>query len=157
MGEPSINTPPSEKLPEVRLDSWKEIAAYLKRDVTTVQRWEKREGMPIHRHVHERRGSVYALPEELDEWIRSRRPTVEEPEAPEVEILQPAPSSPDTQTPSSLSRQPGAYPSWRSHSCSRTGPSKINHANYLRPSQRPLRLRLGRHTLSSFLRRHARL
>jgi hypothetical protein len=25
-----------------RLESWKEIAAYLGRDVTTVQRWEKR-------------------------------------------------------------------------------------------------------------------
>ena len=49
MGEPSVGTPPSEKLPEVRLDSWKEIAAYLNRDVTTVQRWEKREAMPIHR------------------------------------------------------------------------------------------------------------
>ena len=32
-----------------RLDSWKEIAAYLGRDVRTVQRWERREGLPIHR------------------------------------------------------------------------------------------------------------
>ena len=37
-----------------RLDSWKEIAGYLKRYVTTVQRWEKREGMPVHRHLHDR-------------------------------------------------------------------------------------------------------
>ena len=44
MGEPSLGTPQSARLPEDRLDSWKEIAAYLKRDVTTVQRWEKREG-----------------------------------------------------------------------------------------------------------------
>jgi len=82
MGEPSPGTPPSEKLPEVRLDSWKQIAAYLKRDVTTVQRWEKREGMPVHRHVHEKRGSVYALAEELDIWIQSRKPRVDEPETP---------------------------------------------------------------------------
>ena len=34
---------------EDRLDSWKEIAAYLKRDVTTVQRWEKEKGLPIRR------------------------------------------------------------------------------------------------------------
>ncbi len=47
--------------PEDRLDSWKEIAAYLDRDVTTVQRWERREGMPVHRHLHDKRGSVYAL------------------------------------------------------------------------------------------------
>jgi TolB-like protein/tetratricopeptide (TPR) repeat protein len=97
MGEPSLDTPPSEKLPEVLLDSWKEIAAYLKRDVTTVQRWEKREGMPVHRHVHERRGSVYALSEELDAWIQSRKLRSEEPETlPEAEIPQPAPSGPDT-------------------------------------------------------------
>ncbi len=58
MGEPSFEIPPPERPPERRLDSWKEIASYLNRDVTTVQRWEKREGMPVHRHVHEKRGSV---------------------------------------------------------------------------------------------------
>ena len=73
MGEPSFQIPPAEKPPGTRLDSWKEIAVYLNRDVTTVQRWEKREGMPVHRHVHEKRGSVYALPEELDAWVESRR------------------------------------------------------------------------------------
>ena len=61
--------------PENRLDSWKEIAAYLNRDVTTVQRWEKREGMPVHRHLHDRMGSVYAFRAELDEWIRKRSST----------------------------------------------------------------------------------
>lgn len=54
-----------------RLDSWKEIAAYLKRDVTTVQRWEKREGMPVHRHLHDRLGTVYAFRADLDAWTRS--------------------------------------------------------------------------------------
>ncbi len=69
----------SEKPPaERRLDSWKEIAAYLGRDVTTVQRWEKREGMPIHRHVHDKRGSVYALHSELDSWRAGRNPRAEE-------------------------------------------------------------------------------
>ena len=69
----------SEKRLEKRLDSWKEIATYLARDVTTVQRWEKREGMPVHRHVHEKRGSVYAVAAELDDWIQSRKPRVDEP------------------------------------------------------------------------------
>ena len=73
MGEPSPDTPTFEKSPENRLDSWKEIAAYLARDVTTVQRWEKREGMPVHRHQHDKRGSVYAVASELDAWLRSRR------------------------------------------------------------------------------------
>jgi Tol biopolymer transport system component len=72
MGEPSLGTPPSERPLVDRLDSWKEIASYLKRDVTTVQRWEKREGMPVHRHQHDRMGSVYASRAELDEWVRSR-------------------------------------------------------------------------------------
>src|SRR5687768_18359933 len=57
-----------------RLGSWKAIAAYLKRDITTVQRWERREGMPVHRHVHDRRGSVYAFRSELDAWLKDRRP-----------------------------------------------------------------------------------
>jgi Tol biopolymer transport system component len=72
MGEPSVGARASEKPVEDRLDSWKEIAAYLNRDVTTVQRWEKREAMPVYRHLHDRMGSVYASRAELDEWARSR-------------------------------------------------------------------------------------
>ena len=55
-----------------RLDSWKEISAYLKRNVRTLQRWEKNEGLPVHRHVHESQVSVYAYPSELDAWLASR-------------------------------------------------------------------------------------
>lgn len=55
-----------------RLDSWKEIAGYLNRDITTVQRWEKREGMPVHRHLHAKSSSVYAFRADLDAWARSR-------------------------------------------------------------------------------------
>jgi hypothetical protein len=72
MDQPSLGTPSSERPLEDRLDSWKEIAAHLNRDVTTVQRWEKREGMPVHRHQHDRMGSVYASRSELDAWTRSR-------------------------------------------------------------------------------------
>src|ERR1700731_1526100 len=72
MGETPSGTPPSGSPPEDRLDSWKEIAAYLNRDVTTVQRWEKREGMPVHRHQHDRMGSVFASRAELDAWARGR-------------------------------------------------------------------------------------
>jgi len=72
MSEVSPGTLPSVRGPEDRLDSWKEIAAYLNRDVTTVQRWEKREGMPVHRHLHARMGSVYASRAELDAWVRGR-------------------------------------------------------------------------------------
>jgi tetratricopeptide (TPR) repeat protein len=62
-----------EAVPD-RLDSWKDIAAYLKRDVTTAQRWERREAMPVHRHQHDKLGSVYAFRSELDAWRRTRRP-----------------------------------------------------------------------------------
>src|ERR1700688_5191787 len=58
---------------EDRLDSWKKIASYLKRDVSTVQRWERREAMPVHRHLHERQGSVFAFRSELDTWWENRR------------------------------------------------------------------------------------
>ena len=73
MGEPIPDPPATARAPEDRLDSWKAIAAYLNRDVTTVQRWEKREGMPIHRHLHDTIGSVYASRAELDAWARSRK------------------------------------------------------------------------------------
>jgi Tol biopolymer transport system component len=70
----------SDSLLSDRLESWKEIAAYLRRDVTTVQRWEKREGMPVHRHVHDKAGSVYAFRTELDAWTQGReaKPVVED-------------------------------------------------------------------------------
>ncbi len=74
MGDSFPGTTAQVKPPEDRLDSWKEIAAYLNRDVTTVQRWEKREGMPVHRHVHDKLGSVYAFRVELDAWARGRKP-----------------------------------------------------------------------------------
>ena len=69
--EPAAPAPALEQ-PGLRLDSWKDIAAYLKRDVSTVQRWEKRERMPVHRHVHDKLGSVYAFRPELDAWWRGR-------------------------------------------------------------------------------------
>jgi TolB-like protein/Tfp pilus assembly protein PilF len=72
MAETSFDTALSKNFTGKRLESWKEIAAYLNRDVTTVQRWEKREGMPVHRHLHDKRGSVYAVPAELDAWRHSR-------------------------------------------------------------------------------------
>ncbi len=82
MGKPlSGSKPPNGGPPESRLDSWKEIAAYLKRDVTTAQRWEKREGMPVHRHLHDKRGSVYAVPAELDAWKTSRGQILEKEDA----------------------------------------------------------------------------
>ena len=68
VGEPS---------PESRLDSWKEIAAYLRREVRTVQRWEKTAGLPVHRLRIEKQSTVYAIKSELNAWYADRRPQLE--------------------------------------------------------------------------------
>jgi TolB-like protein/Flp pilus assembly protein TadD len=67
----SDNPPPTEPGDD-RLDSWKEIAAYLKRDVRTVHRWEAEEGLPVRRHLHKRRATVYAYKSELETWWNDR-------------------------------------------------------------------------------------
>src|SRR5712664_2878800 len=72
--------PEGSPLPEKKLVSWKEIAAHLGREVRTVQRWETTEGLPVHRHEHQKKSTVYAYPSELDEWVRKRQP-VDDPEA----------------------------------------------------------------------------
>jgi TolB-like protein/Flp pilus assembly protein TadD len=56
-----------------RLDSWKEIAAYLKRDPRTIRRWEREEGLPVHRHLHGKRATVYAFTDQIDTWLVGRR------------------------------------------------------------------------------------
>lgn len=55
-----------------RLNSWKEIAAYLGRDPRTVQLWEKHEGLPVHRLNHQARASVYGYIAEIDAWLKTR-------------------------------------------------------------------------------------
>jgi TolB-like protein/Flp pilus assembly protein TadD len=66
-----------------RLESWKEIAAYLRRSVRTVHRWEREEGLPVHRHLHKKLGTVYAFKSEVDTWWQIRQPQVEcQPEIP---------------------------------------------------------------------------
>ena len=72
---PQMPPTPLEPASGDRLESWTEIAAYMRRDAKPVQRWEKREGMPVHRHVHDKMGSVYAFRSELDAWTRNRRLT----------------------------------------------------------------------------------
>jgi TolB-like protein/Tfp pilus assembly protein PilF len=110
MGDPAFGTQLHENPPEDQLDSWKEIAAYLGRDVTTVQRWEKCEAMPVHRHVHDKRSSVYALTSELDAWRRSRKPRLDENNQSQVhnEPVSPEATSPEPiakpSTPLSLRR-----------------------------------------------------
>src|SRR5882762_11134990 len=72
--------PKGPPLSDKKLVSWKEIAAYLGREVRTVQRWENTEGLPVHRHEHLKKSTVYAYASELDEWFRKRQPK-DDPEA----------------------------------------------------------------------------
>ena len=57
-----------------RLDSWKAIAEYLDRDPTTVMRWAKERGLPVHVVPGEghRRRAVYAFKGEIDAWLKNR-------------------------------------------------------------------------------------
>ena len=64
-----------------RLDSWKEIAAYLGRDIRTVIRWEERRGLPVYRLPGGPRPRVFAYPDELDRWLEQRGTANEAPEA----------------------------------------------------------------------------
>ncbi len=68
-----VETPAADPDRSNRLDSWKEIAAYLGRTERTARRWEQHEGLPVHRLVHHERGSVYAFKTELDAWRVARR------------------------------------------------------------------------------------
>src|SRR6267154_5636406 len=66
--------PPAD---EPRLESWGEIASYLRREIRTVQRWEKYQGLPVRRLQIGKLGSVYAFRSELDKWFRERQPAPE--------------------------------------------------------------------------------
>jgi Tol biopolymer transport system component len=71
--DPSHAPSPTDASPTGdRLDSWKEIASYLKRSVRTVHRWENEEGLPVHRQLHKDLGSVFAYKRELDAWSGAR-------------------------------------------------------------------------------------
>jgi hypothetical protein len=60
-----------------RLDSWKEIAAYIGRDIRTAMRWEKERGLPIHRVPGDgARQPVFAYKSELDEWLEQKESPV---------------------------------------------------------------------------------
>jgi Tol biopolymer transport system component len=68
-----------------RLDSWKEIADYLRRDVTTVIRWERDKGLPIHRVPGGKRQAVFAFIPELDAWLRNEHGQMEAASVPGVQ------------------------------------------------------------------------
>jgi hypothetical protein len=58
--------------PADRLNSWKEIAAFLGRTSRTVQRWERTAGLPIRRGGAGRRGTVVASKQDVHDWWQRR-------------------------------------------------------------------------------------
>jgi len=68
-----------------RLDSWKAIATYLNCGVRTVQRWEKTEGLPVRRHLHQTHATVYAFVPDIDRWRQERSDLVAQADARETD------------------------------------------------------------------------
>jgi len=60
-----------------RLDSWKEIAAFLGRAERTVKRWEIERGLPVHRVPGGGRSAVFAYRNELTDWLKGRSDELE--------------------------------------------------------------------------------
>src|SRR6266404_5078000 len=97
----------------VRLDSWKEIAAYLHRDIRTVIRWEKEKGLPIHRIPGGKRQAVFTYQNELDTWLISHDERTRVPGVPDLsqEIIQePEENVPDISPGNLALRRGSRYP-----------------------------------------------
>jgi len=63
--------------PTKALVSWKEIAVFLNRAERTVKRWERERGLPVHRVPGGERGSVFAYPNELADWLKGKAEELE--------------------------------------------------------------------------------
>lgn len=61
---------------EPLLGSWKEIAVHLNRGVRTLQRWEKENGLPVHRLGDGSKAPVFAFPAEIQDWLYTKAPRV---------------------------------------------------------------------------------
>ncbi len=58
--------------PGLRLNSWKEIAGFLGRDVRTVLRWEKERGLPVRCIPGGKKRRVFAYLDEVEAWLAGR-------------------------------------------------------------------------------------
>ena len=92
-----------------RLESWKEIAAYLDKDVSTLHRWEKHAGLPVYRHSQDRVRNVYAYRSELDVWQSQSRVLPDDDEGSVNEQAEPVVSVEESLTPQHTSTQ---WPRW---------------------------------------------
>ena len=94
--------------PDKRLDGWKAIANYFRRDRTTVMRWARERNLPVHRLPGGVQGSVFALESELAAWavafndLHSDEPHSHEAERDGNRL--PAPATPDASSPEQIRR-----------------------------------------------------
>ena len=63
---------------DLRLNSWKEIAAFFDCDERTVRRWEKERRLPVHRLPGGAGGKVFAFTDELEQWLKLGKATAQE-------------------------------------------------------------------------------
>src|SRR6204780_5566563 len=75
-----------EPLAGKRLDSWKEIAAFLGRAERTVKRWETERGLPVHRVPGSGRSAVFAYSDELADWLKGRSEELDAEDSPSGEV-----------------------------------------------------------------------
>ncbi len=54
------------------LQSWKDISAYLGRDIRTCRRWEEKLGLPVHRLNGSAKARVMAYKDEIDRWLETK-------------------------------------------------------------------------------------
>jgi dipeptidyl aminopeptidase/acylaminoacyl peptidase len=85
-----------------RLDSWKDIASHLNRNIRTVIRWEKDKGLPVHRVPGGKRQAVFGYRHEIDRWLQTHTeqngtgPAVISGAVQPIEVSRPNPSSVST-------------------------------------------------------------
>jgi len=96
VGNGKTGTESSDSAPRADglLDGWKAIADYLGKTERTVQRWEKKKGLPVRRfqsELPEEQSRVFAYQLEIDAWLdRQTTPTVDEASiADEAEEIEP--------------------------------------------------------------------
>jgi hypothetical protein len=65
--------PAAERMSKNRLDGWKEISAYLGRDIRTCQRWEKDFLLPVYRiDESSDRSKIFSFRSEIDNWLKTK-------------------------------------------------------------------------------------
>lgn len=83
-----------------RIDGWKAIGAYFRRDRSTAMRWAQTRGLPVRRIPGGKVSTVYALKSELDRWAELNADAEPEPAEASADPVDPAtpPSGPRLRT-----------------------------------------------------------